>query len=254
MKKLKYTGFYAPFDLLLDTRMGTLSLMNEEVAASVDLKEYRNRQNDKFPPFSIQEFKDAYAKRDLTTLQYSLPTAFMPILRNEMQRSSMTNGKEFTPEMPRLYVNTYPYQLTEELEKELGLIVVNLLRMENIEVELITKSLEELTPEYCREHFSFMAMYMEYNAWLDIHHKTMAGVTDHILLFAPAIYDGEVATEEQIRRTISEVGMHPLEMIEFNGKQFIDMVLIDIKHFSLMEFSGIKPTSADVGPIQPTSP
>ncbi len=250
MKKLKYSGYYAPLDLLLDTRMGTLARMSEEVAANLDLKWYRERQNDRFEPFTLQEFNDAYAKRDTETLKFSLPTPFFQILRDEIQRSSMSNGKEFTPEMARVYVNTYPYELDEAEVTMLGTILVNLFRTEDIEIELISKSLEELTVDYCLDNFVFMAMYQEYHNWMDLHYLSMkekraAG----ILLMAPAIFNREMPTDEEIKASVAEVGLHPLEMIEMQAKELVDLTLIDIKHFSVIEFGGIKPASPDAGPL-----
>lgn len=254
MKKLKCSGYYVPLDLLLDTRMGTLSRMNQVLAAAMNLKTYRNRMNDKFEGYTMEQFREAYAKRDKETLKYSLPTAFMNLLRQEVQRGSMANGKEFSPDMPKVYVNIWPYELDDVEIVELGTILVNLIRTEGIEIEIINMSLEELTPQYCRENFVFMSMYLEYNAWFDYHaqHKNLDNsVIKHILMMVPGMFDKEIPSDADVKRTYLEVGVDPLSMIEIEAKEFVDLVMIDSKHFSIMEFGGIKPTSPDVGPIQP---
>ena len=235
-KKLTFCGFMVPVDIILDSRMGTIAKMDMELASNIDPEAYRTRLNDQFGTITREAFKEAYALRDTDTLSLSIATAFIPVLRRIIQEMAMGDGKDFHPEMPKLYINTYPYLFTDEEISELGLIVTNLINTEHVELEIIHKSLEELTPEYCLANFRFMAMYMEYNAWLDHHrfalHKTKM---EHIVLFAPAMFDHDIPTPERMRETLETVGMHPIEMHEQTAKELIDLNLIDIKYFSLVD-------------------
>ncbi len=235
-KQLTFSGFMIPLDILLDTRMGTIGKMNLELAGKLNTHAYRNRQNDDFEGISREEFKAAYAKRDVETLQHSLVTAFPPVLRRIVQEMALGDGTEFHPEMPRIYINTWPYQLAEEELTELGLIMASILNTPFVEIELINKSLEELTPEYCLDMFKFMAMYLEYNAWLDLHRFALhKNSMEHVVLFAPAMYDNAIPTAARIEETMKTVGLHPIEMHEQTAKEMIDLTLIDVKYFSVIE-------------------
>lgn len=240
--KFKYSGFMVPLDVILDTRLGTIAKHDQALAQELASQGYRNRQNDDFGRMDRKTFAEAYKKRDKETLQHSVVTAMMPVLRDIIQSAALASGqdKSVHPELPKLYINLHPYVLTEEEEKELGTIVVNLIRTENIEVELINVSPEDLTPEYCLERFNFMVMYSDYNAWMDLHrYELFKKKYCHIVLFAPALFDNDLPEQQAVIETVKSVGVHPLEMIEQAGKELIDLTLIDVKYFSIREFDGI---------------
>ena len=244
-KNLTFSGFMIPLDILLDTRMGTIGKMNLELAGKLNTQAYRNRQNDEFEGITRQEFNAAYAKRDVETLKYSIITAFPAVLRRIVQEMAISDGTEFHPEMPRIYINTWPYQLDEEEETELGMCMAAILNTPFVEIELIHKSLEELTPDYCLGMFKFMAMYLEYNAWLDLHRFALhKNSMKHIVLFAPAMYDNDIPSEERFQETIKTVGLHPIEMHEQAAKEMIDLTFIDVKYFSVIEVPLEPPTPA----------
>lgn len=250
----KYAGVYVPLDVLLDTRLGTIAKEDPDMAAGLAETNYRNRQNDDFDAITRMRFKELYAKRDKDTLKLSLVTEFVSILRETLQSMAVSGGTEKHPQMPKLYVNLHPYQLDEEEESELGIILHNLIVMEGLEIELISKPMEELTPEYCLDHFVLMAMYLDYNQWLDHHrfalHKQSCR---HIVLMVPAMYDKSLPTEEQLKEAIKWVGVHPLEMLEINAKEFVDLTMIDPKYFSVQHFGHKPPTEAG-GEVKPVSP
>lgn len=237
-KKLTYAGFMVPFDILLDTRLGSLAKHDPELAANLDHHAYRKRQNDKFGELTLQQFKDIYAKRDNEVAQLSVLTAFVDVLRKIVQTMALGNGTEFHPEMPRIYINMHPYVFTEEEEAELGLIVANLIKTEYVEIELISMAPEELTPEFCLEHFKFMVMYSDYSSWFDHHRKELQkGLLKTIVLFAPAIFDNEIPSADALEESMKGVGIHPIEMTELSVKDWIDLTFIDVKYFSIVDIA-----------------
>jgi hypothetical protein len=240
--KFKYSGFMVPLDVILDTRLGTIAKHDPALAQELAASDYRNRKNDNFGRMDRKTFAEAYKKRDKETLQHSVVTGILPVLRDIIQSAALSSGqdKSVHPEMPKLYINLYPYVLDEEEEKELGMILVNLIRTDSIEIELFNASPEELTPEYCLERFNFMVMYSDYNAWMDLHrYELFKKKYCHIVLFAPALFDNELPSEQAVVDTVKSVGLHPLEMLEQTAKELIDLTLIDVKYFSIRELGGI---------------
>lgn len=112
-----------PIDLLLDTRLPTLSLIDSAVAESIVLdkekgKIYRSRLNDQFAQFGIEKdkFNELYKKRTADILRYSRPTRFLfelPTIADQLIKKSLMEPHNV--EEIEYHINFYPYyQLTEE--------------------------------------------------------------------------------------------------------------------------------------------
>jgi len=115
--------FLIELDVLLDTRLGTVALMGNELAQSLLTDAYANRISDELwllnPSIDKDIYKRAYADRDLDTLYYSAPTdatVFLNQLINERIRAANKNdaqvhGVEIT-------INMYPYRITEGTQQD----------------------------------------------------------------------------------------------------------------------------------------
>lgn len=115
--------FLIELDALLDTRLGTLALIDSQLAKSFLTDDYANRISDEFhklnPALDIDLYRRAYADRDLDTLYMSSPTD-LSLFLNPLINTLLRNAETGSPTVGKvdIEVNYYPYELTEELKAE----------------------------------------------------------------------------------------------------------------------------------------
>lgn len=105
-------------DTLLDSRMGTMDVLNPEWAEKLSKSDYRHRLSDDFnmfvPEVNMAEFKKAYAQRDWRSLAHAAPTEFSADL-NRILDELLFDPKRLNPDATtEIHVNVYPYDLTDE--------------------------------------------------------------------------------------------------------------------------------------------
>ncbi len=104
-------------DLMLDTRLATLSSIDSAVAASImsdpnKNKLYRTRINDQFTNLGLKkdQFAEAYHKRNVDTLKFSRATRFLFELSNIGQQLIKKSLMEpHNVEDIEFHINFYPY-------------------------------------------------------------------------------------------------------------------------------------------------
>lgn len=112
-----------PLDLVLDTRIPTLSLIDSAIAESIVLdkdsaKKYRNRINDQFLDFGLEKwvFIEKYKERKADILRMSRPTRFLfelPTIADQLIKKQLMEPHNV--EEIEFHINFYPYyELTEE--------------------------------------------------------------------------------------------------------------------------------------------
>ena len=151
-------------DALLDTRLGTISLMDEALARKMLDLDYPNRISDEFnlllDEIDMSVYNKAYADRDIETLYYSAPTditLFLNQLINNLIRDGVKGNPQF--EGVDVQINTYPYQLTKELEDEFATCIAASLRLD-IDVKLVYHSYKDMTTDFIvANKWTFMVMY-----------------------------------------------------------------------------------------------
>lgn len=230
-------------DCLLDTRLGTLACLGSDYAVNALLNNYKTREIDSFPGVSRQEFKDAYAKRDVETLKASLATNVFLILQacikgsfENLAQGGQNNSIEFI-------VNYFPYKLTED---EVSYIREMILYRtgEAAEVTMIDISNEAMTPKHCKENYALMIRY-DYVEWYEMHldaiqETPIPGVT----LIAPALYHNEIPSDE-VMRDLKKDNIHPFRAVEFASAVVIGLKLLNVDVFSI---------DSDIKPKEPKSP
>lgn len=113
-------------DLLLDTRLATLSSIDSAIAASImsdpeKHKKYRTRINDQFTSFGLEkdQFSTAYRKRNVDTLKKSRPTRLlfeMSTIGQQLIKKSLMEPHNV--EDIEFHINFYPYYELTEHERE----------------------------------------------------------------------------------------------------------------------------------------
>jgi len=228
-------------DVLLDTRAGTLAkMLGPEKVVEVLKGNYHNRKDDKFPMVDVDAYNAMYARRDEETLSLSYLTNVEGFLRELVHTLIKQALVRPFHQGVRVVVNTYPYQLSDEVTQQiLGAVVAKLLA--DIEVDLPLRVEAEhlpdemLNPEYCKQTYAAMLMY-DYESWLSMHQLALIKrPMPEVTLFAPAIFFAQTPTDEEIQAAFTEFQMHPFEVLKKSVQGGIDLQLLPIELFSIVK-------------------
>jgi len=158
-------------DCIYDTRISTVSKISEKLSEELvaDFK-YHDRTHDSLwllnPMINRQRYLDLYKSRDVNTLRKSITTPIISALYKQIVSSSQL--PESHPEFFnfKIYLNTHPYQL---LDEELQAIKEHLsAALNNVPVELVSYSLEEIKPSLLKGKYTQYFTY-SLNDWTGIH-------------------------------------------------------------------------------------
>lgn len=247
----KEETIYVELDCILDTRLATVARLNESVATTLLNGDYYTRAQDKFEGIDMAAYKELYANRDGETLRRSMHTDILPLishlagtLREQAIKRPYHDGGAFV-------VNYWPYNLAPEvIEAIRRALTVRVAGMGSVYMRSIRP--KDLTPKYCKQHYSMMVMY-DYGTWLDLHAKAFEKVRiPEISMLAPAIYFKDELPSEKDMAQFKAEGMHPLKAVEMTVASFIELTLIDIKFFSV--FNAAAATTTVVKPGDPEPP
>lgn len=234
------SGIYVPLDVLLDTRIGTVAkLGGNDLVLQVLSGNYHSRQDDKFPGVNVEAFKSMYANRDVATLSLSTLTGALPLIERIV--ASLMKQALVRPfhEGVRIVVNTYPYRLDEEDQKQvMAMLAVKMNVFSQVEIpfklETVFLSDQELTPQYCKANFSAMLMY-DYENWLKLQQeKLLRQPMPEVTLYAPALYFAQTPTDEQVRELKTQYAWSPFEAIEKAVRGGVFLQLLPVEIFSII--------------------
>jgi hypothetical protein len=233
-------GILVSLDALLDTRIATVAkLGGHDLAVQVLQGNYHNRKDDKFPGVSVEAYNTLYAARDEETLALSYPTNIESFLRDLVHTLLKQTFLRPFHQQVRVVVNTYPYQLSDEVIAQiLGAVVDKLIPDPGLQAPLtvVAERLpdEALTPTYCKANFSAMVMY-DYEHWLQVHQLALISrPIPEVTLFAPALYFVHTPTEEEIAQHQTEFNWGPFESIKRAVRGGIDLQFLAIERYSII--------------------
>jgi hypothetical protein len=229
-----YDLIYVNLDVWLDTRLGTLAVVDNNLAFEVLQDKYHQRNIDEFPGLSAEAFKELYAKRDIETLKRSYPTGIVHVLNDLLKKVTLKGTEDLYSLGPKIVFNVSPYQLSMEEKEQIKYAVDNWLTIK-CPIDIIDKELKDLHPAYFKKDFVALFFY-EYNEWLNLHTKAFKEEKNRlpeISLFAPRIYFNAVPSKEEIDEI--EKVMPLFKAHEWFAGQLVGLQLMDVKHFSLLE-------------------
>lgn len=220
-------------DCLLDTRLGTLALIDENLLIKALGDGYVVREEENFPPLSKKLFIELYDSRDKEVLKIS-PLTSCPEFIKELSFNVLRQATESpVASGVEIIVNTYPYILTDSEAKDL-LTSLAIFTNKFINLKLIHASYEELTPAVCKASFDSMFLY-QYDKWLDVH--TVLGNFKNVnvsklMLYGPKIFFNRKPTFEE-KRKFEKEKISIFGSIEEIVSATIDLTLLDISIFSV---------------------
>lgn len=158
-------------DVIFDTRLGTLALIDETYPAKALANNYLLRKSDDFaamvPGLELHQYQIQYAKRDLLTIANTRLTNFILNLKLIFERAYQELPSKPFVAKRTLYVNMWPYVVDGNLQS----IIKDAIRLhcgDTFDIECVNYPITTLTPSFIKHSFTHVAMY-DYDAWDTLH-------------------------------------------------------------------------------------
>lgn len=227
-KELITSSIFVELDALLDTRLALLAYHDEKRLDKVlQSNTYHQRLADSYPGLTIQEFYKLYSQRHKGILKYAIITPIVDLIKSFVYRTLKQAIQSPFQYKPKIIINVYPYQLTEE---ETNIIIGSLIGLTDgsADIEAVFASYEQIDPSYVKQHVSIMVLY-DYTRWLDIHSanaKFSKTTCPEVGLIGPKLYFKEYDIKEDHDKAFSS--------IEQLTQPFIALQLMPISFFSML--------------------
>lgn len=226
-KNIPYSTMLVELDCLLDTRISILSELDDNKFREV-ISMYHDRDIDSFPHYGFNRFKEEYDKRNRDTLKEALVTPIMSLIEEFVNKTLLNLLNSPFHQRPKIIINIFPYELKEEEINNIINLIVNRIKG-NCTVEVVNKSIKELTVGYIKDNIALMVMY-KYYEWIEYHCTIKAFDTitcPEVVMFGPSIY----FKEKQPNISIKE---DPVKSMEEIAKPLIGLKLFPINLFSFI--------------------
>lgn len=229
----KIHSIFVELDCLLDTRLGTLAAVDDNLMMLALENGFIVRNEENFPPLEKSTFLELYKTRDKDILKISPMTMCVDFIKDlsftilkSAVDTPLCSGVE-------IVINTHPYNLTN---KEAVDLITSFAVLTNkfISIKLVNLSYEQLTPSFCVKNFASMFFY-QYDSWLDVQatNNTFKNVNaTKLIVYGPKIFFNRVPTFEE-KRKLEKDKINIFEMVQEMAASLVDLNLLDIAVFSV---------------------
>jgi hypothetical protein len=191
-------GIYVEIDALLDTRLAALYRLDKTKIIDEIASGYLTRVSDEFVHYDQKAFEELYQNRGkeqlITDAILTEAWRFINFFSVQTLHALVSSPLQ---RQPKLYLNVYPYKLSETVISAMITALANLLKNQ-IDIEVIEATKEEITPKHAKKHFAFMVIYDYWN-WLDIHSANQ-NLKDtqlsEVTMIVPALLKSRAAAKE----------------------------------------------------------
>jgi len=226
MAEFETATLYVELDALFDTRMVVLKSFGLDAIETHVPRGYYTRVIDSFGDITLEAFEERYAKRNINTLREALITPVAGHIYDFARRTLIALVSSPFRRQPKVFVNTYPYQLDEVSAASIveGLKIVT---KNTIDIEVAYLPLEKITPQYVKDNYIQMVMY-SYWEWLETHAKNKNWETTRcpeITLIGPRVIRSMSALRDAKVRDVFGV-------VETYSRVFVKLQLYPVNFFS----------------------
>lgn len=226
-------------DAMFDTRMGTLLDLHPDIGDTLDVKAYRSRKIDNWGVLtkgrvSDEEFKVHYAQRGIDILSKCIISGTIPLIMNYVDsiRDRYIRGVDITS--ISIDINTYPYTLPGPIADTLQNCLRALLPV-YVQVGMCRLSIEDLSPEMIKSHYSGWVTY-DIHPWLEVYHEDLlATPLNGLSVITPKLFKREpgesIDEEEDIFKGMDKHGLLEMVMEDF----------LHIEHINVSDFCFVVP-------------
>ena len=161
-------GVYVELDTLVDSRLSLLyDIDKDNIGRVIKEGKYYNRYLDQFGYISVRLFRTLYSMRNSNVLNNHMPTEIPNLINDFIMESNQTTLDYNFKRPVKIFINSFPYNLSEESKEMLIMGTTNAMFNE-VKVEIINKPNSDITPEFINEHIGLAIMY-DALSWLDTH-------------------------------------------------------------------------------------
>jgi hypothetical protein len=230
-KQADADNIYLDLDTILDTRMGTLAGMSDDLAVqALQSGRYHKRMVDEFDGVNKDVFKAAYEQRNLDTLKRSVLTNMVFFMRRLIKDSLMEAVIQQKVEKMCFTINVWPYDFSDDGLVDMLIACIRFHTYSTSSVQIVSIPPEELTPEYCVKNYQIMIRY-NWIEWVDAHKAffEQRGIPT-VAVVVPEIFV-KVPTQDEI----DQLGL--LKQSPFKMTEQACASLFRLKHMPISLFS-----------------
>lgn len=163
-------------DALLDTRLGTLLLLDPAAPKTAVENGYYTRTIDDFEELTTgavtnEQFNVAYAKRDLDTLKSSIITGIPHVLVSYLETIRERYLRKLEVSNVLIDINLFPYTLpgpdVQMIIQAFGVMIPEFVKINAVRVDPTT-----LPPDEFKKSYDGWCTY-DFDAWFKVHHQTL---------------------------------------------------------------------------------
>lgn len=238
-------NFYVDLDALLDTRLGVLSSLDEEAAASLDLTKYRERISDQFKHLGLSQIDDdvyrtAYRKRTADVLPHAMMTPvslYLNIALTELEKEAMAGSPLAGP--AKLTINLWPYK--DLTPPEIEAICAAMFHRSGVftSIETICESPKIITTDfiaYKQWNMMFMYGFWEWFEYQWSRWTQKPRCIPNTVIVAPQLAPtlegfGKALEYKNPKGEIAD----PFECVRVLAAEVIGLAFADVKVFSIVE-------------------
>lgn len=223
-------------DALLDTRIGTMALIDNEAATKMLSTDYTARLQDHFGHFSTtvtdEAFREAYEKRDVDTLKVSRLTRMGEYLREMTIDIEKKIINEPVYESVVVIIDTGHYDLTPEqrfyFEEAVKQFVGPLTEVRSDRVGTIG-----LLPHGLESRFDVVIIY-HFHEWYEYHLNALAKTKcPRVTIICPALASHKKEIKPEDFKDEQGNIVNPFEATRVMLAEFIGVRMIEPKEFSI---------------------
>lgn len=217
MSKIGSSVIYVDIASLLDLRQGFLATetgLSLELGKYLVSNEYNYRAIDDFSRFTTKNYRESMVTPPKEYMKNSLTTYIIAVLTQKLNNSEAVDKSEGVITKPVLWINIYPFTLTEK-EKEVMQECVFIRTGRKFTVDLISVPIEQVTPMFLKESTIRTAIFYNFHDWSKIHIESLQGqpIPEIELLFSPIM---EELPSEAEKKTVIKAGFKDvLAYLEF---------------------------------------
>ena len=234
MSAIPQVGFFADLDVVMDSRLATLWTFGPEVVENILCNGYLERPLDKFIEVDESEYKRRYESRGTNSEIFKnlQCTPIVNMIREFIVTIRNKNNIGADVINPKIYINIYPYKLSDNNQNML-LEIWKTLTNNETDIDIVDMSNDDITPKFVYERLGSLVKYDAY-AWLE-HHCANGNfakrICPDIALFAPAIFED---TPSQIAlKKLQDSKQCPFKARENIAKCIISLKYLDVSYFSM---------------------
>lgn len=225
-------GIFVDLDALFDTRLAVLDMLDPFLAIKALKEGYLDREEDSFTHCPRELFQSVYKARDTTILERALMTQVKSIVIDFMKEGIDKLKSERTNALVNVYINVWPYKIAKDAAGELLTPFYDAVKGK-ANIHLVNIPPEELTPDVCKKHFSYIIKYdfMDWIVKLGEQGLIQKSPMQEITLVAPRIYPSGKPSVQDIEEA-SRNKMEPYQCTELFFAPYIKLELYIPQLFS----------------------